>query len=124
MIYLDTHVVVWLYSGLTDKLSSTAVELLNEHDIRISPIVRLELHYLHEIQRLSAEADKIIADLSSRIGLQLCDKPFNRIIGQALTLGWTRDSFDRIIVAHAGLNDNLLLSKDETILANYANGRW
>lgn len=124
MIYLDTHVVVWLYTGLTERLSSTGVDLLNENDVYISPIVRLELHYLHEIQRLSADTDTILTDLSARIGLQICDKPFNQIVGQALTLNWTRDPFDRLIVAHASLNSNLLLSKDQTILANYAESRW
>ncbi|MCB8766407.1 hypothetical protein [Planktothrix agardhii] len=40
MIYLDTHVVVWLYAGLTDKLSNLAKSLINTHDLYISPMVR------------------------------------------------------------------------------------
>ncbi len=48
MIYLDTHIVVWLFAGQIEKLSSRANVLLNENEILISPIIRLELQYLLE----------------------------------------------------------------------------
>ncbi len=53
MIYLDTHVVVWLYSGLTDKLSELAKSIINENEVYISATVRLELQYLYEIKRIT-----------------------------------------------------------------------
>ena len=124
MIYLDTHVVVWLYSGLTDKFSATAQELINDNDTYISPIVRLELQYLFEIQRVVEAPDTIVTDLVSRIGLQVCTRPFNRIVAQALTYRWTRDPFDRLITANAALHDNILLSKDRIILEHYAHAKW
>lgn len=124
MIYLDTHVVVWLYAGLVEKLSQQARALINEHEIEISPIVRLELQYLHEIGRVTDDAPTIVADLSSRIGLNVCTKRFNAIISRAMTLSWTRDPFDRLIVANADLNDNILVSKDQDILARYRHARW
>ena len=64
MIYLDTHVVVWLYSGLTDKLSELAKNLINANEVYISAIVRLELQYLYEIERINDEPDAIVRDLS------------------------------------------------------------
>ena len=124
MIYLDTHVVVWLYAGLTEKFPESARQLINEHEVMISPIVRLELQYLYEIQRVLDEAQTIVTDLAHRIGLQVCDKPFDRIVTQALTYTWTRDPFDRLIVAHAALNDDILLSKDRHILEHYPEARW
>ena len=124
MIYLDTHVVVWLYGGLGNKLSDLAKSLINDHEIYVSPIVRLELQYLYEIGRVRDESDVIIMDLSNRIGLRVCQKDFNLIIGQALRINWTRDPFDRVIVANAKLNQNMLLSKDQNILANYVHGKW
>ncbi len=124
MIYLDTHVVVWLYSGLTDKFSATAQKLINDNDAYISPIVRMELQYLFEIQRVVEAPDTIVTDLVSRIGLQICSKPLNRIVTEALAYTWTRDPFDRLITAHAGVDDDLLLSKDANILRNYAHARW
>lgn len=124
MIYLDTHVVVWLYSGLTDKFSATAQELINDNDAYISPIVRIELQYLFEIQRVVEAPDTIVTDLASRIGLRVCTRPFNNVVTQALTYTWTRDPFDRLIAAHASLNGHILVTKDGNMLRNYPHARW
>ena len=124
LIYLDTHVVVWLYSGLTDKLTDLAKTLINDNEVYISAIVRLELQYLYEIKRITDEPDVIISNLYKEIGLKICNKNFNDIISVALTITWTRDPFDRIITANALLNNNILLSKDQNILNNYLYARW
>ncbi|MGK7892480.1 MAG: type II toxin-antitoxin system VapC family toxin [Microcystaceae cyanobacterium] len=124
MIYLDTHVVVWLYAGLTDKLTDLAKTLINDHDVYISAIVRLELQYLYEIERISVQPDSIISDLSDQIDMRICDRNFNDIISHALSIAWTRDPFDRIITANAMLNSNLLLSKDRNILSHYPYAKW
>ena len=124
MIYLDTHVVVWLYAGEIKKLSEQAKELINGHEVIISPVVRLELQYLFEIQRVTDEANEIVFDLSDRIGLKMCDKSLNTIISGALDLSWTRDPFDRIIVANAAVNHNILVTKDQNILENYEKAMW
>lgn len=124
MIYLDTHVVVWLYAGKIKKLSEQAKELINSHDVFISPVVRLELQYLFEIERITDEANEIVSDLSDRIGLKMCDKSFNTIVSGALDFSWTRDPFDRIIVANAAVNHNILVTKDQNILENYEQAMW
>ena len=124
MIYLDTHVVVWLYAGKIKKLSEQAKELINAHELFISPLVRLELQYLFEIQRITDEANEIVFDLSDRIGLKMCDKSFNTMVNSALDLSWTRDPFDRIIVANAAINRNILVTKDQNILENYEKAQW
>jgi len=124
LIYLDTHVVVWLYSGLTDKLSELAKSLINDDEIYISAIVRLELQYLYEIKRIIHQPDTIITELSEQIDLRICNKSFNYIISISLAINWTRDPFDRIIAANAQLDNNILLSKDENILNNYTYAKW
>lgn len=124
MIYLDTHVVVWLYAGLVDRFSGDIQTLLNEQDLLISPIVRLELQYLYEIKRVSVEAERVLFDLSQRIGLTVCPKPFDAVVAGATKLAWTRDPFDRILVAHASLSDSVLVSKDQAILTHYTYARW
>ena len=124
MIYLDTHVVVWLYAGLTEQFSDAIQELVNDHDLLISPIVRLELQYLYDIKRVSVEPQPLLTDLSQRIGLSVCPKPFDAIIVHATRVTWTRDPFDRILVAHASLDDSILVSKDHTILNHYPQARW
>ncbi len=124
MIYLDTHVVVWLFAGEIVRLSDRVRELINGHDIFISPIVRLELQYLREIDRITADANEIVFDLSKRIGLKTCDKPFRTVVDAALDLSWTRDPFDRIIVANASVDNNPLVTKDHSILKNYRDAVW
>jgi PIN domain nuclease of toxin-antitoxin system len=124
LIYLDTHVVIWLYAGITSIFSQSIQELINLNDIYISPIVRLEIQYLYEINRVTDKPNNIISDLSSRIGLHVDVEPFDNVINAALAISWTRDPFDRIIVASANLNNHILVSKDKTILANYSLAKW
>jgi PIN domain nuclease of toxin-antitoxin system len=52
MIYLDTHVVVWLYAGDAAVFSPGAKQAINSSPLSVSPVVRLELTYLYEIGRL------------------------------------------------------------------------
>lgn len=124
LIYLDTHVVVWLHVGKLDEFSPESLDLLNEQPLYISPIVRLELQYLYEIQRITDDANTVIAELTNRIGLMVCDKAWNTVVSRAIPLTWTRDPFDRLIVAHADLNHNRLISKDRTILRHYEYATW
>ena len=124
MIYLDTHVVVWMYAGKIKRLSEQAKKLINGHEVIISPLVRLELQYLFEIQRVTDQANEIVFDLSDRIGLKICDKSLNTIVSGALDLSWARDPFDRMIVANAAINHNVLVTKDLNILENYEKAMW
>lgn len=124
MIYLDTHIVVWLYAGQIEKLNEKAIELINENEILISPIVRLELQDLLEIKRITETPDNIITDLSNSIGLKICDKAFNNIVNFSMRIGWTRDPFDRLIVANAAIQDDYLITKDQTILSHYSNSLY
>jgi len=124
LIYLDTHVVVWLYGDTANKLSPLAENLIRENDIYISPMIRLELQYLYEIGGLGSSPDQIIEYLANQANLKICEKEFSLIIQQTLQITWTRDVFDRLIVANAMVNGNILLSKDHKILENYIHARW
>jgi len=124
LIYLDTHVLVWLYAGLLDKFDQNIQTILNENEILVSPIVGLELQYLYEIEKVSKPANMILSDLSDRIGVEVCQKDFNAIINQTLSFSWIRDPFDRIIVATAAINNNILISKDQSIQTYYVHAMW
>ena len=125
MIYLDTHVVLWLYVGERNKLSDFVQSIIAQDFVLVcSSIIRLELQYLYEIGRITDQPNMIIADLSQRLDLKVCKKDFSLIIDQALAISWTRDVFDRLIVANAMIDQNILLTKDHKILANYANAKW
>ncbi len=115
MIYLDTHVVLWLREGLVDRLSKIARKLLDENDLLVSPMVRLELQYLFETKRCSVAAHVILKELQSEIGLSVCDLPFDVVAAKATEIAWTRDPFDRLIVANASCRGVRLLTKDANI---------
>ena len=124
VIRLDSHVVVWLYAGQVERLSSRARALLEDHDAVISPIVELELTFLHEIERITASADQITADLRERIGLARSPVPFQSVVAAASLLRWTRDPFDRLIVGDSLAAGATLITKDSTIRAEVPSALW
>lgn len=124
LIYLDTHVVVWLYSGRTELFSKTALTAIEQNDLRISPIVELEIKYLHETDRISVKAETVMAELSETMGLRKCEMDFIKIVDRALRMSWTRDPFDRIITAQASIGNARLLTKDRTLLSQYQHAFW
>jgi len=124
MVYLDTHVIVWLYAGSLDLVPKEAQRILNNEDLFISPIVELELQYLREAGRIKKTPAEILKALHKEINLKVCDKPFPSVVKESLNMHWTKDPFDRIIVAQAALNHNILLTKDETIQSHYKKAAW
>lgn len=124
MIYLDTHVVVWLYAALTNKLSNQAIEAIENNQLLISPMVQLELQYLKEIGRITTNGALIIKNLNCTIGLELCNQSFVHTITEAIDLSWTRDPFDRLIVAQSHARKIPLLTKDQNILKNSTLAFW
>jgi len=124
LIYLDTHVVVWLYAGQTENISVQAQSLINQNDVCVSPIVSLEIQYLYEIERITQKPQAILTDLTKTIGLKICQKDFYQVVTQAQDLSWTRDPFDRLIVANAALDNHVLITKDQVILAHFKNAVW
>lgn len=124
LIFLDTHVAIWLYSGQLDLFKPRVLNLINENQVCISHIVRLEMKYLNEIGRIKQLPDIIIDALINEIGLVYSENNFERIVNQAIHLDFTRDPFDRIIVADALINNSKLISKDKIIKKNYRNTVW
>ena len=124
MLFLDTHLVVWLYAGEIKRISRTAAELIEKNELCISPIVELEVQYLFEIGRITEKPTKIILALRKEIGLRISNSSFGKVAEASCKEDWTRDPFDRLIVADARVNKARLLSKDERIRKNYEKAVW
>lgn len=124
MIYLDTHVVAWLYDGDLRRFSKNARITMEREPLLVSPIVQLELSYLKEIGRIMVDGLLIIETLGQSIGLRVCDLAFNRVVVESLHHAWTRDPFDRLIVGHAQSENARLLTKDRIIRKHYKNAFW
>lgn len=124
--YIDTHIAVWLAQGAGDKLTTKAATAINESEsLLISPIVLLELEYLYERGKIAVPGADVISHLGMLIDLQICRVRMTRVVQYALSLKWTRDPFDRIIVAQAGAAGNIaLVTADEQIRKNYPKALW
>lgn len=123
-IYLNTHVIIWLYAGATRKISRAALELIDNSELLISPMVTLELQVLHEIGRVAVTAQAIVSDLGRRLRLRTCDRAFSKVLEHVISQSWTRDPFDRLIVGQAAVGSNILITKDVLIRKNYAHAVW
>ena len=123
--YLDTHVVVHLYRGELKHITKQARQALDRYDLLISPIVLMELAYLRESRRVHASPESILDALFHSIDLRVCSIPFDRVARVAIGEAWTRDAFDRMIVAHAKANGEApLISSDSLIAQHYPNTIW
>jgi PIN domain nuclease of toxin-antitoxin system len=122
--YLDTHAVMRLAHGRA-RIGRDAAQLIQRAELLISPMVLVELEYLHEIGRLTLPGKDILRKLEHEVGLRLCDLSFADVSRAALDEKWTRDAFDRIIVAQARLNGLApLISSDEQIAERYPRTVW
>jgi PIN domain nuclease of toxin-antitoxin system len=123
--YLDTHVMPALAAGKVRQLGPDAARLISKADLLLSPIVLLELEYLYEIKRSRLSARDLYEKVAHEAGVRLCDLPFAQVASAAVAEGWTRDPFDRIIVAQAKTNGFAwLISSDEQIMKNYPRTAW
>ena len=124
LIFLDTHVVVWLYLDPANLLPVSVQEKIQEEPVAISPAVALELEFLREIKRLAVRPENLIRHLQKEIGMELVDEGFARIIQSAKSLRWTRDPFDRLIVGQAVASGWGLITKDRQIRRHFDGAFW
>lgn len=114
----------WLYEGADRRIPGTVRRLIESEEPFVSPIVELELTYLHEVGRVTKPARAPLAALRKTIGLQAADLSLAALVQAAAELTWTRDPFDRMIAAHAIVADAPLVTADQTILANLSLATW
>jgi len=123
--YLDTPVALWLATGKLSRFSSNTRDLLEAADLLLSPVLLLEIEYLFEQKRIKLPARDIQRKMEHELGVSLCQLPFATVAGAALDEKWTRDPFDRMIVANAKANGFAwLISADEEIRKHYPRAVW
>lgn len=123
--YLDTNVVAWLAQGNLTRIGQKARSVLEQADLLISPIVLIELEYLYEVSRIRLSSRDVQLKIEHEIGVRVCDLPFPLVANVVIDEKWTRDPFDRIIVAQAKANGLAsLVSADEEIGKHYPRTVW
>ena len=124
VVLLDTHIIIWLYAALREKLTKTAEIAIETHQLRMSPFSRLEIQYLFEINKITAKPDAIYKSLAKSLGLEIFDTRLDLIIDHAINIQWTRDTFDRLIVAEAMCADCGLITADRAIRRHFKGAVW
>jgi PIN domain nuclease of toxin-antitoxin system len=123
--YLDTNVVLWLVEGKPKRLSKDARLAIERFALLVSPIVLVETEILYEVGKTKVRARDIQIKLEHEVQLRVCDFSFPAIAETMIAEKWTRDPFDRMIVAHAKANGLApLISADQLIQENYSRTIW
>jgi PIN domain nuclease of toxin-antitoxin system len=122
--YLDTHVVVLLTQSAKKLPRKAAQALTRARQLRISPASIVELQMLREIGRLNVGPDSFIEALREAFEVEVCKRSFVDVAEAARTLSWTRDPFDRLIVAQASVAESLLVTRDVLIREHFGSAVW
>lgn len=116
--------MLWLYDGLVDKLSPSAVAAIEAGRLIVPGMAELELAFLHEIGRVAVGAAGVVGTLASEIGLQRSEIPFAAVVAEARLIDGTRDPFDRLICAETAATGGRLVTRDQRILERFALALW
>jgi PIN domain nuclease of toxin-antitoxin system len=113
VILLDTNALIWLDQG-HPRVRSLA---RGTRRLYISPANLLELQFLLEAGRIRLRG-ATVAEIAENERWTLDDPPAASWFTRALDLGWTRDPFDRLLVAHARLRGWRLATGDTVLLGH------
>jgi PIN domain nuclease of toxin-antitoxin system len=124
IVHLDTNVLIWLYEGRLDRLTKAAKRAIDKWRPIASAAAVYELEVLYEQGKRRQPAKKLIDALAGDIGLEICGLAFRTVLDHALAEGWTREPWDRLIVANAKAAGAPLVTADERILKYYPRAIW
>lgn len=96
MILLDTNALIWLQQG-----HRRARPLARIPRLYLSPASLLELQFLVEAGKLRFGEGTSAATIGADPRWALDEPPAASWFTEASEVSWTRDPFDRLIVAHA-----------------------
>lgn len=122
--FLDTHAALALADGETSVFGRAAIDVMERSALFVSPFVQFEVTFLYEIDRIKAPAEEILAILDSECGVVQSDDPAQAVVARAVTLDWTRDPFDRLLVATAMLHRAPFVTQDRRIHRHFDAAVW
>jgi len=112
LILLDTNAFIWLHLG-----HRRASRLLrSRRRLYVSPATLLELAFLAEAGRIRLRSGIGAAALIENEPWPIDDPPAVQWFTRAADVVWTRDPFDRLLVAHAQLRGWRLATGDGHLL--------
>ena len=112
-LLLDTHFLIWLV--LRSKPLAKFPWLDQYRPWGVSPVSFLEIQFLAEIGRLTVRNPEFMNTVMNNARFTVDDIPLTSVIRHALRLDWTRDPFDRLLVAHSSARRVVLCTTDRDI---------
>lgn len=112
MILLDTSALIWI----DQNHPRTRPLVRKARRLYLSPASILEVQFLIEAGRVRLRRGRRPADFAEDERWALDDPPAWTWFTAALELSWTRDPFDRLLVAHARLRGWKLATADSALL--------
>ena len=116
-LLLDTHFLIWLALG--SKRLAEFPWLDRHRPWGVSPVSFLEIQSLAEIGRISVRNPEFTRAVMEDPRFSVDDIPLVTLIRHALGLEWTRDPFDRMLVAHSTARRLRLCTTDRSIRAHH-----
>lgn len=116
-VLLDTHFLLWTVLG-ADRLKDFPW-LDDYRPWGVSPISFLEIQFLAEVGRLTVRRPEFSQAVLADPRFVVDEVPLITLVDKALPLTWTRDPFDRFLVAHSDARRVPLCSLDRRVQASH-----
>ena len=116
-LLLDTHFLIWLVLG--SKRIAEFPWLDRYRPWGVSPVSFLEIQFLAEIGRLAVRNPEFTNAVMSDGRFAVDDIPLTGLVRYALQLDWTRDPFDRLLVAHSSARRIAFCTTDRGIVSHH-----
>jgi PIN domain nuclease of toxin-antitoxin system len=117
-LLLDTQFLLWLTTRTRQARKYKWVDRYMPWGV--SPISLLEIDFLFEIGDTGFSGSRFAELLSEDERFVIDDISLTSVIAHAHDLGWTRDPFDRLLVAHSSARRVPFCTTDGTILEHHS----
>lgn len=116
-LLLDTHFLLWILveAARLDEFPW----LQDRRPWGVSPVAFLELQFLGQTGRIEVDTPALVDAVLADRRFVVDEPPLLALVRAALDAGWTRDPFDRLLVAHSLARRVPLCTVDRAIRARH-----
>ncbi|MBM4246881.1 MAG: type II toxin-antitoxin system VapC family toxin [Deltaproteobacteria bacterium] len=115
---LDTHFLLWIALGSRRLREYRWVERYAPWTV--SPVSLLEIAFLGEVGRVEVRHAEFVERLGTDPRFVIDDVGSVALATAAFGLSWTRDPFDRLLVAHSAVRRLRLCTVDPVMLEHHS----
>ena len=90
----------------------------------MDPLVLVEIEILAERGKVDVDVDQLLRRLKADFDFRFSAASMEQVMTEARRFAWTRDPFDRLIVANAMADGAKLITADEHIGAHFKDAVW